>query len=200
VTSSTRPSGRAPRSRPLETEAIDALERGQARLVRLRDGSRVSVRKAVAADEPALRTLLHGLCPEDLRMRFFTGAVDVDGAAHTVAETGEGRLGLVAHGETGALVAHALCVQLDDARAEVAVEVADRLHGRGLGTILVEQLAALAERRGVDRFVAEVLPENHAMLEVFRNAFDARCSFREGIDYVEFPTSAWRGAAERLQG
>ncbi len=39
------------------------------------------------------------------------------------------------------MVAHALYIQLDGTRAEVAVEVADHLHGRGFGTILIEQLA-----------------------------------------------------------
>jgi GNAT superfamily N-acetyltransferase len=194
------PAAGAPRPQQLDADLIAAIERGEARLVRLRDGARVSVRAATAGDEPALRTLLNGLCAEHLRLRFFTGAVDVDDAAHTVAATGEGRFGLVAHGEAGALVGHALYVQIDATRAEVAVEVADHVHGRGLGTILVEQLAAIAEHRGIERFVAEVMPENHAMLDVFRNAFDARLSFREGIEYVEFPTSAWRGAGERLQG
>lgn len=45
-------------------------------------------------------------------------------------------------------MAAAVCVELDDASAELAVEVADRLHGQGLGTILIEQLAAAAERLG----------------------------------------------------
>jgi hypothetical protein len=39
---------------------------------------------------------------------------------------------------------HALYVQLDRTRAEVAVEVADHLHDRGLGTIFIERLAAVA--------------------------------------------------------
>ena len=73
-----------------------------------------------------------------------------------------------------ALVGHATYVQLDAERAEIALEVADRLHGRGLGTILIERLAEVAERRGIEVFVAEVLAENHEMLDVFREGFDAR--------------------------
>ncbi len=167
-------------------------------LVRLRDGARVTVRPCTEADEPALRCLLSGLRPQSRRMRFFTGGLDMDGAAHMSAATGEGRFGLVAHDETGALVAHALYAQLDSTHAEVGVEVADHLHGRGLGTLLIEQLAAEAERHGVTTFVADVLPENRAMLDVFRDGFDARVRFREGIDKVEFPTSSWRAASERF--
>lgn len=169
-----------------------------AELVRLRDGSPVTVREATTADEPALRTLLGGLCQETLRMRFFTGAVDVGTAAHQEAALDEGRFGLVAYSPTGALVAHAFYAQLDSTRAELAVEVADHLHGRGLGTMLIERLAETAERRGITHFIAEVLPENHAMLDVLRDGFDAEVHFHEGVDTVEFPTSAWRTAEGRF--
>lgn len=167
-------------------------------LVRLRDGSPVTIRPAHAADEPALRTLLAGLSPEARRLRFFSGAVDVAGAAHLAGATGAGRHGLVAHDDTGMLVAHAMYVKLDERRAEVAVEVSDHLHGRGLGTILIEHLAEEAERQGITRLVADVLPENRPMLDVFRDGFDAHVAFSSGSDKVEFPTSAWRTANERF--
>ena len=84
-------------------------------------------------------------------------------------------------------------------RAEVAVEVADHLHGRGLGTILIERLAVIAEQRGITHFVAEVLSENHAMLDVFREGFDGRVVRQEGSqERVEFLTSGWRLARERF--
>jgi acetate---CoA ligase (ADP-forming) len=167
-------------------------------LVRLRDGSQVTLRAVSAQDEPALRAFLAGLSEQARRLRFFSGAVDVTSAAHLTGATDGGRLGLLAHDETGVLVAHALYIPLDDTRAEVAVEVADHLHDRGLGTILIERLAAVAEQRGITHFVAEVLPENHAMLDVFRDGFDARVDFREGTDKVELPTAAWRMASERF--
>jgi GNAT superfamily N-acetyltransferase len=172
-------------------ESIDA---------RLRDGSQIAIRLSTADDEPALRWFLAGLCLEARRLRFFTGAVDLEEAAHLSAESGPDRIGLVAFDEDGALVGHALCIQLgtqEHDRAEVAVEVADHLHGQGLGTILVERLAEIAERHGLATFVAEVLPDNDAMLDVFRDGFDADVRWREGIERVEFPTSAWRLARER---
>lgn len=54
--------------------------------------------------------------------------------------------------------------------AEVAFNVADSEHGRGLGSALLEHLASAARERGVTRFVAEVLPQNGSMLAVFREA------------------------------
>jgi GNAT superfamily N-acetyltransferase len=171
---------------------------GATELVRLRDGSSVTVRAATARDEPALLSFLNGLCLEARRMRFFTGAADIPYAAHLAAATGADRYGLIAHDEAGLTVAHATYVKLDEQRAEVAVEVADHLHGRGLGTTLIERLAAVAEARGITSFVAEVLPDNSAMLDVFRDGFDAQLHFHDGTDTAEFPTAAWRLAHERF--
>lgn len=167
-------------------------------LVRLRDGSRVTVRPVTGQDEPALRSFLAGLCAQARYLRFFTGGADFASAAHLAAAAGPDRYGLLAHDEIGTLVGHALYIQLDDARAEVAVEVADHLHDRGLGTILIERLASVAEEHGITSFIAEVLPQNLPMLAVFRDGFDADVALRDGSDAVEFPTSAWRTARERF--
>ena len=171
----------------------------QRELVRLRDGSSVTIRPVCEQDDAPLRVFLNGLCEEARRLRFFSGAVDTTRAAEWAAETDKGRCGLVAHDETGMIVGHAVFIALAPTRAEVAVEVADRLHGRGLGTILIERLAAIAETRGITHFVAEVLCENQAMLDVFREGFDARVVHHEGPqERVEFLTSGWRLAQERF--
>ncbi len=173
----------------------------RAELVRLRDGSAVTVRRASARDEPQLRSFLEGLCLQARRLRFFTVAADLASAAHLAAAADAEHCGLIAHDETGVLVGHAAYVTLDDpTRAEVAVEVADHLHGRGLGTILVERLAAIAEEQGITHFLAEVLAENRAMLDVFREGFDARVVRHEGPEQrVELLTSGWRLARERFR-
>jgi acetate---CoA ligase (ADP-forming) len=165
--------------------------------VRLRDGSKVTVREACPRDGAALTSFLEGLSPEARRMRCLRGAVDVASAVRLASGPGEGQYGLIAHDETGALAAHAIFIRIG-ARAEVAIEVADRLCGRGLGTFLIERLAAVAEERGITHFVAEVLPDNHAMLDVFRDGFNARVAFRYGVESVEFPTSSWRVASRRF--
>ncbi len=171
---------------------------GAAQLVRLRDGSSVTVRAAGTQDEAALLVFLSDLCLEARRMRFFTGAADIGYAAQLAAATGADRYGLIAHDEMGMTVGHATYVKLDDERAEVAVEIADHLHGRGLGTILIERLAAVAEAHGITRFVAEVLPENRAMLDVFTDGFDAHVQYHNGTDTADFPTAAWRLSRERF--
>ncbi len=168
-------------------------------LVVLRDGTPLTVRRVQTEDEAALRVFLHGLCEEARRLRFFGAAIDTDRAAHSAAEVSGRRCGLVARDVAGAIVGHAVFIMLDATHAEVAVEVADDLHGQGLGTLLIERLAVIAEQRGIRYFVAEVLRENRAMLDVFREGFDARVVSSSGPEErVEFLTSGWRLARERF--
>ncbi|HJQ43652.1 MAG TPA: GNAT family N-acetyltransferase [Jatrophihabitantaceae bacterium] len=54
--------------------------------------------------------------------------------------------------------------------AEVAFVVADEHQGRGIGSVLLEHLAAAARESGVKQFHAIVLAENQAMISVFREA------------------------------
>jgi acetyl coenzyme A synthetase (ADP forming)-like protein len=76
----------------------------------------------------------------------------------------------------------------DPAAAEVAFTVADDFQGRGAATRLLEQLAARAGEAGIERFVAEVLPENAAMLAVFRDAgFEVSRTLGGGEVEVGFP-------------
>ncbi len=171
--------------------------RGGPLRTRLRDGSPVVVREVADGDLRALSSFLAGLSLEARRLRFFTGGIDTARIAPAIAATGPGRLGLIASDADGTILGHALSIELGDGRAEVAVEVADAMHGLGLGTILVERLAQLDEQRGVHTLVAQVLPDNREMLDVFRDGFDARVSWREGVDAVEFPAAAWRLARRR---
>ncbi|WP_034239723.1 bifunctional acetate--CoA ligase family protein/GNAT family N-acetyltransferase, partial [Saccharomonospora iraqiensis] len=77
--------------------------------------------------------------------------------------------------------------RLDRASAEVAFVVDDAHQGRGLGSILLEHLAAAASERGLRRFVAEVLAENAAMTRVFRDAgYQVSRAFEEGLLHLEF--------------
>ena len=170
-------------------------------LIRLRDGSSVTVRRASTLDEPALRSFLEGLCLEARRLRFFSGAANIASAAHLAAAADAEHCGLIAHDDMGVLVGHATYVKLSETRAEVAVEVADHLHDRGLGTVLIERLAIIAEQRGITHFVAEVLSENHAMLDVFREGFDGCVVRQEGSEKrVEFLTAGWRLARAHFEG
>ena len=67
-------------------------------------------------------------------------------------------------------------------RPEIAFFVDDQHHGRGLGTLMLEYLAAAARSHGIEGFTASVLPENHAMLGVFKRAgFTVKTRFEDGL-------------------
>ncbi|SMD14123.1 Acyl-CoA synthetase (NDP forming) [Lentzea albidocapillata] len=78
----------------------------------------------------------------------------------------------------------------DDQRgdsAEVAFVVEDGHQGRGVGSILLEHLAAAAKEVGLARFEAEVLAENGQMVRVFRDAgYQVSRAFEEGVLHLEF--------------
>lgn len=77
--------------------------------------------------------------------------------------------------------------RIGDDEAEVAFNIADAHQGRGLGSVLLEHLAAAARERGVRRFVAEVLPQNGRMIGVFREAgYEVRQVTEDGIVAVGF--------------
>ncbi len=54
------------------------------------------------------------------------------------------------------------------AEAEIAFAVVDEWHGKGVGTALVAELAALARREGIERFRASVVSGNDAALALVR--------------------------------
>jgi acyl-CoA synthetase (NDP forming)/RimJ/RimL family protein N-acetyltransferase len=72
--------------------------------------------------------------------------------------------------------------------AEVAFLVQDAHQGRGIAQLLLEHLAQAGRERGVKKFVAEVLPENQRMIQIFREAgYQVAGGFEEGVMRFEFP-------------
>jgi succinyl-CoA synthetase alpha subunit/GNAT superfamily N-acetyltransferase len=75
-----------------------------------------------------------------------------------------------------------------DRLAEVAFLVEDAQQGRGIGQLLLEHLAQAGRERGIERFVAEVLPDNHRMIQTFRDAgYRLVSGFEDGVITLEFP-------------
>jgi acetate---CoA ligase (ADP-forming) len=169
----------------------------------LRDGSTVRVRPARPDDAPAMGRLLEGLSDRSRRLRFFSSFPDTERAVRWATEVDyEHRYGLVATtGGDGQLVGHAGWEReaARPERAEVALEVVDAMQRKGLGTMLLGQLAEAAHDAGVEVLEAEVLPENHLMMKVFRDCgFPVTTHTVPGAVLVEFPASLSPEARERL--
>ncbi len=160
----------------------------------LRDGGTVHLRPIRPSDATAIQALHGRLSQQTIYFRFFGPLVSlstellerfvnvdyVDRSA-LVAVLGED---IVAVGRYERLPSRSGSGD----EAEVAFLVDDAQQGRGLGTVLLEQLAVYAAGAGITRFVADTLPENARMLRVFHEAgFDDQRTFADGVVRVAFP-------------
>jgi len=168
----------------------------------LRDGSTVRIRVMQAADEPGLLALLQSLSEESRWLRFYSSASGSALAAEARREaTLEQTFGLLAFsGAEERVVGHAFYVVVDEHRAEVAFTIANDFQGRGLGTMLLGQLAEVAAANGIQMFEAEVVAANHKMLHVFRaSGFPIEVNATAGQLHVTFPTSFSGDAIKRFE-
>lgn len=186
---------------PRRRQPPERVLSGESEVV-LRDGSTVHLRDAVPDDRAELQRFLEGLSLEARRLRFFTAAPDLELAAGWAAAASErSAVSVVATaGDPARIVAHAGFEPVSDGVAEIAFEVSETLRGRGLATILMAQLAARARERGIETFVAEVLPDNRRMLDVFRESGFPMQVRRAPDDLrIELTTALTREALERYE-
>ena len=154
------------------------------------------------ADDKALLGLFTALSEESRWLRFFSPTKGAALAAEAHRETNlDHTFGLLAlSGPEERVVGHAFYAALDERTAEVAFTIADDFQGRGLGTILLGQLAEVAEANNIQMFEAEVVAANHAMLHVFRESgFPIEVGAIAGQLHVTFPTSFTSEAIERFE-
>ena len=140
--------------------------------VELRDGTVVDLIPMRPADAERLVRFHHRLSPETTYLRFFSFHPELSNDelyrfTHVDHRDREAVVAVAA----GEIVGVARFDRLErGADAEVAFVVADSWQGRGLGTLLFEQLARRARQVGIARFVAETFAHNHPMLAVFHHA------------------------------
>ena len=72
-------------------------------------------------------------------------------------------------------------------RAEIAFATLDEHQGRGIATLLLEHLSAIARASGITEFEAEVLGHNRQMLDIFtRSGLKVRETFDSGVVHLCF--------------
>ncbi len=153
--------------------------------VALKDGSSLHIRPVSADDADAIKRFLDGLSPESIGFRFF-GSPNLEWVAKWSVDMDYcDRYALVAStGPSQAIVAHGAYMRLDGERAEVAFVVGDEWQGKGIATIMLAHLAAAAEEHGISRLLAEVLPHNRRMIDVFRQS-GFPVEQHDGLDSIE---------------
>lgn len=158
--------------------------------VLLRDGTIAVIRPLETADLPGLLELHESVSDDSLRLRFFSPSRHAAREYVEHLRDAPDTRALVLE-RAGRICALATAEPVEPGAAEVAFLVADDLHGMGVGSLLLEHLAAACRACGVRRFLAEVLWENRAMLDVFLAAGFAIVRHNEGASVsVEMDTVA----------
>ena len=100
------------------------------------------------------------------------------------------------------IVGHAMYVPSPDGReAEVAVVVEDSWQSKGVGKLLISELAERAKQRGIQFFTGTVLSENRRALDFFLAASsEVRCELKDGSYLLRAPLSGGLESATRLAG
>lgn len=149
----------------------------------LADGGTAHVRPIRPADADRLRAFYSRLSAESIYFRFFGPRprlsdrdverftnVDYDNRVALIATIGAEMVAVIRYDRT------------EPGEAEVAFLVEDAHQGRGVASVLLEHLAATARERGIERFVADVLPANMKMMGVLRQAgYTAESRFADGV-------------------
>lgn len=158
----------------------------------LRDGGTAHVRPIRADDAAALQAFHVAQSERSTYFRFFAALErlpqrDLDRFVQVDQVDRVALVAVTAQEDTERIIAVARYDRVGPGTAEVAFNVADDHHGRGLGSVLLEHLSAAARERGIRRFTAEVLPQNAQMLAIFREAgYVVRQHLDDGIVSVSF--------------
>jgi acyl-CoA synthetase (NDP forming)/GNAT superfamily N-acetyltransferase len=186
------------------TEPVAAYPRHWEADVLLRDGQVAHLRPIGADDEQLLVDFYQQVSAESKYLRFFApmpelSERDVSRFTHvdhrdrvafvlTVANKmiAVGRFDRIPAAETAATGGDP-----DVVEAEVAFLVQDAHQGRGIANLLLEHLAQAGRERGIQRFVADVLPENRRMIQTFQEAgYRVDGGYQDGVMRLVFPIDA----------
>jgi RimJ/RimL family protein N-acetyltransferase len=141
----------------------------------LRTGLEICIRASRPDDADRLVEAFTKLDPESLYLRFFGPKKEISAAEmQRFKETDfQNRVILfctVMQEGREIIIASGSYVRIGEDAAEVAFIVEEDFHRLGIAGRLLKHLGKIAADAGVKTFVAEVLPHNNAMLDVFKRS------------------------------
>ena len=154
----------------------------------LRDGSVCHVRPIKPSDGPGLHRFHAGQSAESIYLRFFAPLRELSerDVHHFTHVDYVDRVALVATIRDD-IIGVGRFDKVDERSAEVAFNIGDSYQGKGIGSVLLEHLAAIARDLGIAEFTAEVLPQNRKMLQVFADAgYAVSRHFDDGVISLHF--------------
>lgn len=143
----------------------------------LAGGTRIRLRPIVPEDKEAIRAGFERMSPESRYRRFMSPMdelspemlrhlTEIDYVDHFAWAAFD----LDRTGEPGVGVARYVRVPGEPEVAEAAVTVIDEYQGRGIGTLLLQALGAVALENGIKRFRGYVLEENEAIRDLLQGS------------------------------
>jgi RimJ/RimL family protein N-acetyltransferase len=141
--------------------------------LRLPGGEPVTVRPVCPQDSDALQTYVRTLSPDARYKRFFgplreLPPAELDRVIHLDPPN---QLGLIAQTRVDGVIGEArYALSPDRLDCEFALSVAEGWHGKGVGTLLLDDLESRARSLGAHRLVGDVLRTNAAMQALARKA------------------------------
>jgi acetyltransferase len=162
----------------------------------LHDGTDVLIRPIRPEDEPLLVEFHHTLSEQSVYQRYFHPFPLSERIAHErltrIAFINyEREMALVAERRDEAHKPHIIgvgrLIKLRGGKeAEFAILISDEYQHQGLGTELLSRLVAIGRREGVKRIIADILPDNAAMIRVSEQVgFTCRYSAEDGVVKAE---------------
>jgi len=162
----------------------------------LHDGTAVLIRPIRPEDEPLLVEFHHTLSEQSVYQRYFHPFPLSERIAHErltrIAFINyEREMALVAERRDEAHKPHIIgvgrLIKLRGGKeAEFAILISDEYQHQGLGTELLSRLVAIGRREGVKRIIADILPDNAAMIRVSEQVgFTCRYSAEDGVVKAE---------------
>lgn len=165
---------------------------------RLLDGSLIHIRAIRPDDRERLLEHFEGLSPQSKYFRFFgirrglgeselTRLSRPDFTSHVAllaTQWHEGREKVIGVGR------YLVGAEARARTAEVALAVLDEHQGQGIGTLLIEHLAMIAQAGGVEQFLADVLGANTRMLEMLKDlGAPVQSQFDSGVVHEALSTA-----------
>ena len=152
--------------------------------------TQVSIRVATPRDAERLRTMFSRLSAETIYLRFHLPYPEVPEwmVAFMLDVDHPDKEALVAVARDEQIVGHAMYVRHGDGtEAEMAIIVEDRWQSKGVGKLLLLELAQRAKLRGIESFSAEVLGENRRMLALTAMFAETDYAIEDDLLQVRMP-------------
>ncbi len=158
-----------------------------------KSGLKIFLRAIRPGDRPLYKVFLESMSDQSVYLKFFRSIRATDDFVQKMVEVDYARqMGILALSGEGTedkiLGMSRYTLSQDDGKAEVYFGVRDDFQNLGIGRELLAHLTAVAKKRGLKGFTAQVMVDNRRMLHLFRSLegkeYQIERSMEAGVFYL----------------